>query len=185
MRKSYACRVSRAARNPRNHWGFSAIPSGRAILGALRLADELFDQQPDADRRTLIIFSDMRQSTPDLDLEAPNVLPPFATVTTRCGAIPRLRNVQIYVLGADGAGRSSAYWQSLRGFWKDYFQNTGAALKSYSVLREMPQARPGNPRRISVMPAAIHIFVPVRSSITIVSSREPCATYLCPLHSPP
>jgi hypothetical protein len=113
------------------------------ILGALRLADELFDQQPDADRRTLVIFSDMRQSTPDLDLESPNLLPPFATFTTRCGAIPRLRNVQSYVLGVDGAGRSSAYWQSLQCFWKDYFQNTGSALKSYSVLREIPQATQG------------------------------------------
>ena len=113
------------------------------ILGALQLANQIFDQQPDADRRMLVIFSDMRQSTPDLDLETPKTVPSFATVTTRCGAIPRLRNVQSYVLGADGAGRSSAYWQSLQGFWKDYFQNAGAVLMSYSVLREIPQATRG------------------------------------------
>jgi hypothetical protein len=113
------------------------------ILGALQLANEIFDQQPDADRRTLVIFSDMRQSTADLDLEAPKIVPPFAAAATRCGAIPRLRNVQSYVLGADGAGRSSAYWQSLQAFWKVYFQNAGAVLKSYSVLRKMPQITQG------------------------------------------
>jgi hypothetical protein len=117
------------------------------ILGALQLANQIFDQQPDADHRMLIFFSDMRQSTPELDLEAPEIVPPFATVTTQCGAIPKLRNVQSYVLGVDGAGRSSAYWQSLQAFWRDYFQNAGAVLKSYSVLREMPQATQGISRR--------------------------------------
>jgi hypothetical protein len=116
------------------------------ILGALQLANAIFDQQPDANRRTLVIFSDMRQSTPDLDLEAPKIVSSYETVATRCGPIPKLRGVQIYVLGADGAGRSSAYWLSLREFWRDYFQNAGAGLESYSVLRELPQVRQGTSR---------------------------------------
>lgn len=113
------------------------------ILGALQLANEIFDQQPDASHRTLVIFSDMRQSTPDLDLEASKIVPPFATMATRCGIPPSLQNVRGYVLGVDGAGRSSVYWFSLQQFWKDYFQNAGAVLKSYSVLREMPQVTQG------------------------------------------
>ena len=114
------------------------------ILGALQLAKEIFGQQPDADRSTLVIFSDMRQSTQDLDLEsAGDCAALFAPVTTQCGAIPKLRNVQGYVLGVDGSGRPSAYWQSLQEFWKGYFQSAGAVLKSYSVLREMPQVTQG------------------------------------------
>jgi hypothetical protein len=37
------------------------------ILGALQLARQIFTQQPDASRKRLIIFSDMRQSTPELN----------------------------------------------------------------------------------------------------------------------
>jgi hypothetical protein len=113
------------------------------ILGALQLAEQIFDQRPDAAERTLVIFSDMRQSTPDLDLEAPKIVPAFESVASRCGTIPALRNVHGYILGVDGAGRSSAYWESLRNFWHDYFHSAGAVLQSYSVLREMPQAVQG------------------------------------------
>jgi hypothetical protein len=109
------------------------------ILGALQLANQIFAQQPDAGRRSLVIFSDMRQSTADLDLETPKIVPSFAAVAKRCGTLPRLPNVQGYVLGADGAGKSSAYWQSLQKFWSDYLRNTGAVLENYSVLRELPQ----------------------------------------------
>jgi hypothetical protein len=109
------------------------------ILGALQLASGVFDQQPDAGTRTLVILSDMRQDTPDLDLEALQIVPLFPSATKRLGTLPALRNVQTYILGADGAGRSTAYWQSLHAFWGDYFRNTGAILRSYSVLRELPE----------------------------------------------
>jgi hypothetical protein len=108
------------------------------ILGALQLASEIFAQQPDPGHRTLVIFSDMRQSTQDLNLEAPKVVPSFATMAKRCGTPSALQNVQGYVLGADGANKSSAYWESLKRFWTDYFQNAGAVLQSYSVLRQLP-----------------------------------------------
>jgi hypothetical protein len=41
------------------------------------------------------------------------------------------------VAGADGAGKSMAYWQSLRIFWTDYFNKAGAIIESFSVLRAM------------------------------------------------
>jgi hypothetical protein len=81
----------------------------------------------------------MRQSTPDLNLEAPKIAPSFAAVAKRCGTLPALQNVKGYVLGADSAGKSAAYWQSLQAFWRDYFRNAGAVLENYSVLRELPQ----------------------------------------------
>jgi hypothetical protein len=110
------------------------------ILGALQLANDIFALDPETERRILVIFSDMRQSTQDLDLETPAVAPSFDTASKHCGIVPRLKGVQAYVLGVDGAGKSSAYWQSLKGFWTDYFRNVGAVLMDYSVLRELPQA---------------------------------------------
>jgi hypothetical protein len=109
------------------------------ILGALRLASQIFQQEPNAGRKTLVIFSDMRQSTPDLNLESAKVVLPFPFVIKRCGALPALRTVQVNILGADGAGKSMGYWESLQKFWQEYFQNSGAVVESYSVLRELPQ----------------------------------------------
>jgi hypothetical protein len=113
------------------------------ILGALQLANDIFDQDPEASQRTLIIFSDMRQSTQDLDLESPAIAPSFATVAKRCCTVPRFKDVHGYVLGVDGAGKSSNYWRSLKGFWTEYFSDTGAILMEYSVLRELPQVPQG------------------------------------------
>ena len=110
------------------------------ILGALELASQIFNQEPDAGERSLVIFSDMRQSTPELDLETAGIVPTFSTFDKRRVTLPALHNVQVYVLGADGAGRSSAYWQSLRDFWTEYFRSAGAALSSYSVLRDLPES---------------------------------------------
>ena len=111
------------------------------ILGAVQLASEIFAQQSDKDHRTLVIFSDMRQSTPALNLELEQVVPLFSAIEKRCGVLPNLHNVEVLVLGADGVGKSSVYWQSLREFWKSYLRNSGAAVRSYSVLRE-PSASP-------------------------------------------
>jgi hypothetical protein len=45
------------------------------ILGALQVASQLFNSQHVASKKVLVIYSDMRNSTPDLDLEsAPAVL---------------------------------------------------------------------------------------------------------------
>jgi hypothetical protein len=115
------------------------------ILGAVDLASQIFAQRPDATRNMFVIFSDMRQSTPCLDLEAAKVVPALDSVKNKCGEIPSVRDVEVYVEGADGAGRSAAYWQSLRNFWTDYFHNTGAAMKDYAVLREL-NAFDGNQR---------------------------------------
>ena len=86
----------------------------------------------------LVIFSDMRHHTRDLDLESPRVVPDFDHINLGKGLTARLTGVQVYVLGTDGAGETIAYWQSLRGFWAGYFQDSGAILESYSVLRDLP-----------------------------------------------
>jgi hypothetical protein len=107
------------------------------ILGALRLASDLFAQQPEAGRNTLVIFSHMRQSTHDLDLEMPTILPSFSAAKRR-DEPPALQHVQGDILGVDGSGKSSVYLDSLRTYWMAYFQSAGTVLQSYSVLRELP-----------------------------------------------
>jgi hypothetical protein len=109
------------------------------ILGVLQLVGQIFAQQPDAGAKTFVIFSDMRQSTSNLNLESPLIVPPFSAMTKRCGTLPDLHNVEVHILGADGVGKSSAYWESLHVFWTGYFRDSRADLQSYSVLRELPR----------------------------------------------
>ncbi len=109
------------------------------IFGALLLAGQLFADGQEPAKKMLVIYSDMREDTSDLDLESARSVPPFGTLADRVGAIPDLSGVQTYVLGADGAGKSIAYWQSLAAFWQAYFRRTGADLREFSALRELPE----------------------------------------------
>jgi hypothetical protein len=108
------------------------------IFGALELASQFFAEDPSANRRELVIFSDMRESVPGLDFERMRLVPPYRALAARSGAMPALRDVQVYVAGADAARESAAYWESLRRFWAAYFRNAGAELEKFTVLRELP-----------------------------------------------
>jgi hypothetical protein len=107
------------------------------IFGALELASQLFAQHPDRGRKELVVFSDMRESTPCLNLERAKLVPAFQGIPNKCGEMPPLRNVQVYVAGVDGAGKSLAFWLSLRNFWTDYFHEAGAIPGSFTVLRDV------------------------------------------------
>jgi hypothetical protein len=110
------------------------------ILGALLLADQLFHERPNGWRQVLVIFSDMRQNTADLDLETPGKFHSKAALVRidKKGLIADLANVDVYVLGVDDAGRRIEYWRLLRDFWLGYFAKAGARLESYSPLRRLP-----------------------------------------------
>jgi hypothetical protein len=107
------------------------------ILGALRLAGQIFAQEPSVGARTLVIFSDMRQNTRELNLEFSRRVTQSSLFTAQSSSIPELGNVRVFVLGADSAERSIIYWQTLQEFWENYFQSAKADLRDYSVLREM------------------------------------------------
>ena len=107
------------------------------IFGALELASQLLAHQPDPGRKELLVFSDMRESARCLDLERAKLVPAFQAIPNKCGEISFLRNVQVYVAGADDVGKSMAYWQSLCSFWTDYLHKSGAILENFSVLREI------------------------------------------------
>jgi len=113
------------------------------ILGALLLASELFAVQSSALHWELIIFSDMQNSTTELNLGTPSEITRFseALMQTRSPTV-RLRGIEVYVLGVDFTGKSIGYWQKLRDCWALYFKDVGAYLRSYSVLRERPRIEP-------------------------------------------
>jgi hypothetical protein len=52
-------------------------------------------------------------------------------------AAANLREVYVYALEVEGADKTVSYWQSLQGCWAEYFRTSGAALTSYTVLREV------------------------------------------------
>jgi hypothetical protein len=108
------------------------------IFGALTLAADILNKP--SDRKVLILFSDMRQSTAELDFERAKAILPVQTLATatKLGMLAHLQGVEVYALGVDGAGKSFAYWTSLHGFWEAYFQKAGASLKEYSALRDSP-----------------------------------------------
>jgi hypothetical protein len=111
------------------------------ILGALLLADQLFHERPKGWRNVLVIFSDMRQETNNLNLETPVRLDSKAAVvrSEKRRLIARLENIDVYVLGVDNAGRPIEYWGRLRNFWLGYFARAGANVQSYSILRGLRQ----------------------------------------------
>ena len=103
------------------------------------LASEIFNQHPTTEEKVLVIFSDMRQQTRELDIETPSLVPSFNQLGNRAARIEiaDLAGVQALALGVDGAAKSFPYWQSLRAFWVEYFHASGARLENYEVLREV------------------------------------------------
>jgi hypothetical protein len=108
------------------------------LLGAVTVASQLFQQ--DGRRNILVIFSDMRHYTAALDLERPNSIAVAGAMAAaeKRRLIPNLKDVEVYVLGADGAGKTISYWQGLRDFWQAYFKKAGANVRTYTILRELP-----------------------------------------------
>jgi hypothetical protein len=109
------------------------------IIGALFLASQIFNQPKDASKKVLVLFSDMRHSMPDLNLESPSKVRSFSDARKRARMITAgLQRTRAYSLGVDGAGKDLLYWEHLRQFWTEYFRYAGADLRCFSVLRDPP-----------------------------------------------
>jgi hypothetical protein len=113
------------------------------VIGALMLAGQIFEQA--SGDKVLVIFSDMRNNTADLDLESQLQLS-ANNGFSQDDLQAQLREVKVLALGVDGSGKSPAYWQSLRAFWEECYRNASADLREYSALRDLqPQSlRLGN-----------------------------------------
>jgi hypothetical protein len=102
------------------------------IIGALELASQIFDQESVGSKRILILFSDMRNHTKELDLESPAGV---SSAANRPMPAPDLKSASVYALGVDGAGSTLAGWRRIESFWQHYLQRCGASITEYSALR--------------------------------------------------
>ncbi|MEZ4415829.1 MAG: hypothetical protein R3E10_08735 [Gemmatimonadota bacterium] len=111
--------------------------TGTDILSTLHDVAEEFRVRPDS-RKTLYLFSDMLQSTAEIEMEGQRRMPAGDWVTTAVekGILPDLSGVCVVVVGGrvdNDAG------QRVKEFWKRYFQATGATLRdenySYRPVR--------------------------------------------------
>lgn len=79
-------------------------------------------------RTTLVLLSDMLQSTAEVNMERPGGIP-AATWTDRLRAenrLPDLRDVCVYVVGADPTSSTGA---QVRRFWEHYFRASRATYR--------------------------------------------------------
>jgi hypothetical protein len=110
------------------------------VFGALLVASMLFQEAKDRRSKVLVIYSDMRHVTSELDLESPTIVRVDLALATveKLQLVAELRDVDVFVLGANSSGKTAAQWRSLNHFWMRYFDKAGAALSEYSVTCEAP-----------------------------------------------
>lgn len=104
------------------------------ILGALLLTGQIFQQQSTGgDRRMLVLFSDMRNTTPELNQES-------SRGRSSTVAPIDLHRAEVYALGVDGTGIPTARWHEIERFWNTYIHDSRASLSAFSALRSLPEA---------------------------------------------
>ena len=82
-------------------------------------------------RTTLVLLSDMLQSTSEVNMEVAGGVPANSWIEERKaeGRLPDLGGVCVFVVGADPSSRQGA---KVRGFWQKYFAAAGAQFPSGS-----------------------------------------------------
>jgi len=108
------------------------------VVGALSMIPNLVDVA--AGRTYIAVFSDLQQSTADLDLEHMQIIP-VDRVMLRLKQdknIPALSGAKVFLLGVDPVGKSAAYFATLKEFWLRFFQEAGAAVQTFSFGRRAP-----------------------------------------------
>jgi hypothetical protein len=78
-------------------------------------------------RSTLVLFSDMLQANSVMNMEGLVRMPPpnWTRLQVEAGTLPDLRGLCVFVVGAPDDTRAG---QTVRGFWEEYFEVTGAVL---------------------------------------------------------
>jgi hypothetical protein len=78
-----------------------------------------------------VIFSDVRNTTQELNLESPHLSLSRQAPIDLC-------QVDVFALGADGAGLSTVRWLDIEHFWSSYFHDSGGSLRAFTFLRVFP-----------------------------------------------
>jgi hypothetical protein len=138
-------RLAAARRQIRRAWHeraehLTATAQGTDILGAIRFANELFGTGPPDSRKILVLYSDMRHVTRDLNLETPRMMAVTTMLTVQQKKlVANLAGVTVYIVGANADERRIADWESLKTFWVAYFQKASATFGGYSMLCDPPK----------------------------------------------
>ena len=120
-----------------NSLNITPIAPSTDIFGALNLASILFTKRQD--KKRLIIYGDMRQSDKIVNLETYRKIDTKKVMKTvnKSHLISDLQGVEVHCLGVHSAKKSLQYWQSLKGFWRTYFEQSKALLKTYTIERRI------------------------------------------------
>jgi len=112
-------------------------PSGRrgtSVLDGLQLAERVFSSF-EADRKLLVIFSDMIEQSKRYNFAGENLTPArIEQIIARersSGRLPELHDVEVCVVGAGATGTggiSTERLHAIREFWLRYFEAAGANL---------------------------------------------------------
>jgi hypothetical protein len=118
--------------------GHKAITS-TDIIGLLRRVAE-YARSGDPKRTVVVLLSDMRQSTPDLDMDRPGQIPNQAWVDKQraSGLIPEVAGACIVAVGAPIASPRDL---AVRRFWTSYF---GAARARFDEAQYRTFMTPGD-----------------------------------------
>jgi Co/Zn/Cd efflux system component len=119
---------------------FDLKPCARAtdIFGAIALSSISFS--PQEKEKKLMIYSDMRNCTREVNIEKPERIDGEKVLAQiqKHGLIPQLNGVEVLCLGVHSTGKSLPYFQDLRKFWHQFFRLSKANLKIFSRERRIP-----------------------------------------------
>jgi hypothetical protein len=109
------------------------------LLGALRYAGEVLARS-EAQRKVVVILSDGRQYSAELDLESPKTIDVAKSLSEveKQGLFVDLKGVEVFFFGAgDHSGkRGTHYTLALRVFWTAFIERSGGTLKVFSTTRD-------------------------------------------------
>ena len=121
---------------------FDSSAAGKATSTDLfhtlnRAAD--YVREANGRRTTLLLLSDMLQSTSEVNMEQPGGVPAHSWIDqlAKERRLPDLHGVCVFVAGADATTRAGA---RVRDFWQHYFEATGASLKPESYRNMVADA---------------------------------------------
>lgn len=142
--KSYLDLQVQAARETlRSDWlkiaeGLQPVYARTDIIGALRMLADFIGMSGEPMR--IVILSDMRQSSPELDLESMQriVVSQAMNAVKRGASLPKLDQSDVFLMGVDPVNKTAAYMAALREFWSEFFSASGAQLRTMSVIRRAP-----------------------------------------------
>jgi hypothetical protein len=116
------------------------VAAGTDIFGGLWHMKALFESGPTGESphgaaKTIWIFSDMMNETPDFPMPALIGTGPERMLerARASGLIVPLKGYAIYVQGASPSGLSPQAWITVKRFWELYFAAAGVELVSYST----------------------------------------------------